>query len=351
MADGTKIEWSEATWNPITGCSRISPGCGGPGPHGGCYAEQLAGTRLRNHPSRDGLTKPTPNGPRWTGEVRFNVEWLTQPMRWKRPRTIFPCAHGDLFHEKVPDEWIDAVFAVMALSPQHIFQVLTKRAARMQVYLQRIEALKARERIAFFLETEAKLAGLGITELRGHDLRAGFPLENVWCGVSAEDQPYADERLAHLRETPAAVRWVSAEPLLGPIKADLTGIDWMVVGGESGPRARPMHPDWARSLRDQCEAANVAFFFKQWGEWLPWKSHVGPFWEAQNGEYADGHSLFPADIDQDPKWDDGLAEIDEGFEHFAFQRVGKKAAGRLLDGVEHNAFPLALANHKELANA
>ena len=121
MSDGTKIEWTDATWNPITGCSVVSPGCTN------CYAMKLAGTRLQHHPSRTGLTKDTKAGPVWTGEVRFNEQWLDEPLRWKRPRMIFVCAHGDLFAEGVPDEWIDKTFAVMALAPQHIFQVLTKR--------------------------------------------------------------------------------------------------------------------------------------------------------------------------------------------------------------------------------
>ncbi len=131
MADRTKIEWTDATWNPITGCSVVSPGCTN------CYAMKLAGGRLRGHPSRKGLTIPSKAGPVWTGEVRLNEEWLDQPLRWRKPRSIFVCAHGDLFNENVPDEWIDQVYGVMALCPQHTFQVLTKRPERMREYIDR----------------------------------------------------------------------------------------------------------------------------------------------------------------------------------------------------------------------
>ena len=258
MADGTKIEWSEATWNPITGCSVVSPGCTN------CYAMRLAGTRLAHHPSRAGLTRDTKAGPVWTGEVRLNESWLDQPLRWKRPRMIFVCAHGDLFHEDVPDEWIDRAFAVMALAPQHVFQVLTKRPERMRRYVRRASASGR-----FLLWRHPTL---------GHEIIdaavAQWPtmFRHVWLGTSVEDQARAG-RIWHLAHTPAAVRWVSAEPLLSPLDAVTAGIlgtdadgnpavDWIVVGGESGPSHRPMNPDWARALRDQC-AGKVAFFMKQ----------------------------------------------------------------------------------------
>ena len=200
MADNSKIEWTEATWNPITGCSVVSSGCR----H--CYAMKLAGTRLQHHPSRAGLTVDTSAGPVWNGQVRFNEQWIQQPLQWRRPRKIFVCAHGDLFHENVPDEWIDRVFAVMALAPHHTFQVLTKRAARMQTYLQ-ARGLPSR------LDQQAR----SICGDRGLPKAPGYPLPNVWLGVSVEDQYAADERIPLLLQTPAAVRWISAEPLLGPV--------------------------------------------------------------------------------------------------------------------------------------
>lgn len=330
MSDGTKIEWTDATWNPITGCSVTSPGC----KH--CYAMKLAGTRLKHHPSRAGLTIDTNNGPVWNGDVRFNEQWFDQPMRWRRPRMVFVCAHGDLFHESVPNTWIDLVFSAMALSPQHIFQVLTKRASRMRDYIDSRSFSK-------------------------------YPLPNVWLGVSVENQEAADERIPLLLDTPAAVRWISAEPLLGPVDLNrilvnrergLHGsalhehhddcyyssecqLDWVVVGGESGEHARPMHPDWARSLRNQCEAAGVPFFFKQWGEWT----------EEDPGETAhkDCAGVMPSggavlcSEGYQPPWDtmerlneSGGVRLDGRTLMF---HVGKKRAGRLLDGVQHDGYP------------
>lgn len=277
MADKSNIEWTDATWNPITGCSVVSPGCTN------CYAMRLAGTRLAHHPSRAGLTTDSKSGPVWNGHVRLNEQWLDQPLRWRRPRRIFVCAHGDLFHPAVPDEWIDRVFAVMGECPQHTFQVLTKRAARMREYL---TARKSAPQIAVPI-TDGLLAQ--------HPFNSELqPPANIWLGVSAEDQPRADERIPHLLNTPAAVRFVSAEPLLGPLVLTATiwraadgdlcqldalagelwasgfcdpdhtpSLDWVIVGGESGPGARPMHPQWARDLRDQCVAAGVPFFMKQ----------------------------------------------------------------------------------------
>jgi protein gp37 len=280
MADGSSIEWTDATWQITTGCSVVSPGCTN------CYAQQLAGTRLRHHPAREGLTSDSKAGPVWNGQVRFNEQWLEQPLKWKRPRKIFVSAHGDLFHEAIPDEWIDRVFAVMALAPQHTFQVLTKRAERMRDYVRWV--IDNRQR---FTKWAANGAAIARDVGRERTAPPRWPLPNVWLGVSVEDQVRADERIPLLLDTPAAKRFISAEPLLGPIDlghlrasaatynalaglyqdidatVECTALDWVIVGGESGPHARPMHPDWARSLRDQCRAAGVPFFFKQYGNW------------------------------------------------------------------------------------
>lgn len=335
MADRSQIEWTDATWNPITGCKVVSPGCTN------CYAMRLAGTRQKHHPSREGLTQDTKAGPVWTGDVRFNEQWLDQPLRWTKPRRIFVCAHGDLFAEAVPDEWIDRVFAVMALAPQHTFQVLTKRAERMRDYSRTV--------------TLARLM-TGSVDLPAPSIPApAWPLPNVWLGVSAEDQARADERIPLLLDTPAAVRFISAEPLLGSIdlgsymgeaicgstwedehgveRCDITGkpcagLDWVIVGGESGPGARPMHPDWARSLRDQCQAAGVPFFFKQWGEWAP----------AEEVPIAElGHDAVPGTIE--PCNDNSAFAALTPRRLAILRRVGKKAAGRLLDGREWSEFP------------
>ncbi|MGE0845530.1 MAG: phage Gp37/Gp68 family protein [Flavobacteriaceae bacterium] len=335
MAETSTIEWTDATWNPVTGCSVVSPGCTN------CYAMRLAGKRMKHHESRAGLTIPTKAGPVWNGQVRLNEQWLDQPLRWKRRRMIFVCAHGDLFHEAVPDEWIDRIFAVMALCPQHTFQVLTKRSARMREYCirpgtaERIS--KTMGSLACELSWPRIRAGIvvSVSLLRGD----GWPLPNVWLGVSAERQQEADERVPDLLATPAAIRFVSAEPLLGPVDFEnfcdgvkfidaLRGnwmhdcegpyiergkpkLDWIIVGGESGKGARPMHPDWARSIRDQCAEAGVPFFFKQWGEWQPL-----PQWLVGDG--GDYH-----------KFEDGTG----------LHRSGKKVSGRQLDGVEHNGMP------------
>lgn len=333
MADGTKIEWTDATWNPITGCAVVSPGCTN------CYAMKLAGTRLQHHPSRAGLTQPSKAGPVWNGKVRFNQDWLDQPLHWKRPRMIFVCAHGDLFAENVHDEWIDKVFAVMALAPQHTFQVLTKRPERMREYL------RGRDAENGFPMPPLWHIGMTRDDPSWQDTM-DWPLPNVWLGVSVEDQTRADERIPILLDTPAAVRWISAEPLLGPIDilpylfiythedevhldlgvpflpfrhpattpaADISSprLDWVVAGGESGQGARPMHPDWVRSLRDQCADAGVAFHFKQWGE----------FAADQVGQHDPRSISLPPD-------------------HVFFNKVGRALSGRKLDGITHDAYPM-----------
>lgn len=364
MSDGSKIEWTDATWNPITGCSVKSPGC----KH--CYAMLLAGTRLSSHPSRAGLTVDTVAGPVWTGEVRFNPQWLDQPLRWKRPRMIFVCAHGDLFHEAVPDEWIDQVFAVMALCPQHIFQVLTKRADRMRVYLSDADTPGRidRHQSQFYRDFKViRRDGLGKGRIRTFASNGVLP--NLWLGVSVEDQLRAEERIPDLLAIPAAVRWVSCEPLLGPVDLSdlslrvserffpgssglvgvdaLTGIhwdaedtivglygnpdpriDWVVVGGESGPKSRPMHPQWARMLRDQCQNANVPYFFKQWGDWLPEGQFDATGFQWAPGEDGKAHWWKP-EPPVGSHLEDGHCSI----------RVGKSQAGRSLDRILHNGVP------------
>ncbi len=223
MADGTKIEWSEATWNPTTGCDRISPGCDN------CYALTLS-KRVKAM----GAEKYQNDGdPRTSGPgfgVTIHPDTLSVPYGWRQPRLVFVSSMSDLFHAKVPVGFVQDVFAVMADTPQHTYQLLTKRAARLR-----------------------KIAD-----------RLTWP-SNVWMGVSVEHADQFD-RLDDLRRVPAAIRFVSAEPLLGPLVGiDLTGIDWLIAGGESVPRHRPMDPEWVRSLRDACREAQVPFFFKQWG--------------------------------------------------------------------------------------
>jgi protein gp37 len=219
-ADRSAIEWTEATWNPVTGCSKVSPGCA----H--CYAETLS---QRFHWSEHPWTEAHA-----ANNVVLHPERLDQPLRWRRPRTVFVNSMSDLFHELVPLEFIADVFAVMAEADRHIFQILTKRHRRL-----------------------AELAG---------DLP--WPA-NVWMGVSIENRRWI-ERADYLRDVPAAVRFISAEPLLGQLdELGLDGIDWLIAGGESGRRYRPVRAEWIRDLRDRCQAAGVAFFFKQWGGRTP----------------------------------------------------------------------------------
>src|SRR5512139_3357516 len=325
MADRSKIEWTDATWNPVTGCTKVSPGCD----H--CYAERVT--------------------ERFHGKGSFNqivlhdnrLDW---PLRWKRSRRIFVNSMSDLFHDGIDDAYIANVFAVMAQTPQHTYQVLTKRHGRMR-------SLVGGDLYDLMARTLSVDDELG----RPVRLKLRWPLPNVLLGVSVESQRWADIRIPALLETPAAVRWLSCEPLLelvdlywhlfptpcpngcgcrwpddadrrecacdGPCCTDAwkpsPGIDWVVVGGESGPRARPMHPDWARCLRDQCLDAGVPFLFKQWGESLPLIGHR---------EFLD---LPPGRTNRD--WSRPFGD------DVTMCRVGKRMAGRVLDGQTWDEYP------------
>ena len=232
----TTIEWTDRTWNPTRGCARVSSGC----EH--CYAERIARRFDRPGGSYEGLT--TSNG-RWNGQIRLVPEKLEEPLRWRKPSRVFVDSMSDLFHESVPDYYIEMVFHVMGLAHQHQFQVLTKRPERMRALLQSCELQDA-------------ICGAEVP----------WPLRNVWLGVSAEDQTTADERVPLLRETPAAIRFLSCEPLLGPIDlSHAQGIDWVIIGGESGPGARPCATEWIYSIVKQCWwEAGTACFVKQLGQ-------------------------------------------------------------------------------------
>ena len=324
MADKTKIEWADATLNYVNGCSLHSPGCTN------CYAMKQA----HRFPVRQGLTVQSKGGMVWTGEVRENPKALEQALRWQKPRAIFWNAHGDLFHESVPDEWIDKQFAIMALTPHHKHMILTKRSDRMRRYMLEMAAgkrpishtacgfLPDRDYGEVFDHIHFTFWPDSIHKYRskGRKLPEMFkPIPNVWLGVSAENQEWANKRIPDLLATPAAHRFVSCEPLLGPINLYdamwagkdwrenlFASIDWIIAGGESGPKARPMHPDWARKLRDQCAENGTSFNFKQNGEWV----------SVSDVEGSGKHYHFP----------DGTT----------VRKVGKRAAGRLLDGVTHD---------------
>jgi protein gp37 len=249
MADRSAIEWTEATWNPVTGCDQVSAGCD----H--CYALTLA-ARLKamGSPKYQTDGDPRTSGPGFG--IRIHYDELAAPQRWRRSRLVFVNSMSDLFHPKVPSEFIASVFNVMASTPQHTYQVLTKRPKRAR------------------------------TLLRDHSMAP-----NVWIGVSVEEDQYTD-RIQVLRDIPAAVRFLSCEPLLGPLPSlDLTGIDWVIVGGESGPDARPMREEWATEIRNRCATAGVRFFFKQWGGRTP----------KAGGRHLDGRT-----------WDDMPATVAAG---------------------------------------
>ena len=371
MGKKSKIEWTDTSWNPIIGCSRVSKGC----EH--CYAETIAGRFGNGKPTvYSGLTQIVNGRPRWTGQIK-ETKTLLDPLKWRpilqndgtaypsselagkppyRPRRIFVNSMSDLFHENVTDEQRDKIFAVMALCPQHTFQVLTKRPQRMLEYLVTGSMARVREAMIGFQaqrihqqQTEEPVLGW-----------SGLPMPNVMLGVSVENQPTADERIPLLLETPAAIRFISAEPLLGPLDIrswiglecrhqdsyaepdtgatvcrkceDQALLDWVICGGESGPRARPMHPAWARKVRDDCKNSVTPFFFKQWGEFAPIESPIENPQSNVRGQcrlvQMDGthfDRIFLEDIPPGAQW---------------MERQGKHTAGALLDGREWREFPL-----------
>lgn len=359
MSDTSKIEWTDATWNVVTGCEKVSPGCDN------CYAETFA-ERWRGIPGHHFETG---------FDVTLRPERLTLPLRWRKPKRVFVNSMSDLFHKDIPDEYIARVWAVMALTPQHTYQILTKRHGRMRslVGSNSFRLLCEKEQAALVADDATPLARYE-REQKTSQWWSDFakPLRNVWLGVSVEDQKRADLRLPALVDTPAAVRFLSCEPLLGPV--DLTAwmpeghaswrcqgpdcrrfysgplrqhcpdcgreghwtgshtgngrpngqpISWVIVGGESGRAARPMSPYWAAALRDQCVKAEVPFFFKQWGEYAP------------TGYLVIGATSKGTLLAGDPV--DGLGHRVE------LARVGKKNAGRELDGRTWDEFPSVAA--------
>jgi protein gp37 len=252
----TPIEWCDHSWPIVNGCRRASPGCEN------CYSERLTATRLAHTPKYKGLAV-FDKGPRYTGETRLWEPHLTLPFKWKTPAKIFVADMGDLFYEQVSDQDINRVFAVMSLAPQHVFQVLTKRASRMRAYFadeSRWAKIEVAARRLYREHTKQQIAG---------KILIG-PLPHIWLGVSAENQEWANKRIPDLLATPAAIRFVSYEPALGPVDfskwlGTTPGINWLICGGESGPGARPFNVEWARSVIKQCTAAHVACFIKQLG--------------------------------------------------------------------------------------
>lgn len=305
------------TWNPIIGCSKVSPGCEN------CYAEKMA-VRLAHNPKTPQYKSVIGRNVKaekfeWIGSTRLVIEKLAEPLHWRKPRVVFVCSMGDLFHESVSFDEINAVFSVMADNDKHIYIVLTKRPERLIQYIGWKEA------------------------------QHGIPWEpkpNVWMGVTAENQEQAEKRIPALLDVKAAVRFVSIEPMLGPVNLtrlnigvsleedvlngkayslgevymDGSKLDWVICGGESGHNARPMHPDWVRSLCDQCKAANVPFFFKQWGEFRP----------------AVNTDNYPIDryvsVQKSGKYRPSITKFIDGHLKNIMVKCGKKQAGHQLDG-------------------
>ncbi|MFI6055472.1 phage Gp37/Gp68 family protein [Streptomyces violascens] len=332
MATNTTIEWADKTWSPIIGCERLSAGCDQ------CYAINTAHIRSYNPNPKiatafAGTTKRTSEGLDWTGKLNLLEDRLAQPLTWKKPARVFVNSMSDLFHDQIAQSWIADIFAVMAAARRHTFQLLTKRHARMRSLL---------NDPAWVDQVRGRALGQGLPADAWQ-----WPLPNLWLGVSVENQQWADIRIPALLNTPAAVRFLSCEPLLGPVdlkqaartmgserghgltasyvhaggccERQLHGIGWVIVGGESGRNARPMHPDWARSIRDQCTTAGVPFFFKQYGEYAP------------TGYLVIGGTTKGTLLIGDP--------VDDLGHRFELARVGKKAAGRELDGREWNELP------------
>ncbi len=341
----TAIEWTHRpgtkgeTWNPIkavnreTGgvghyCAHVSEGCRN------CYAEAMQGWRF-NSPIRFAAQDID------QVEIFLDEKMLVQPLHWRKPRTIFVCSMTDLYGDWVKDAWIDKIKAIEALTPHHTFIELTKRPERMRDYLHEIY-----HRSDMTREIAAAAEVLG-KEWDRHILdHVDWPIFNVWEGVSVENQQTVNDRLIFLRQTPAAVRWVSYEPALGPVDFDFLGgpgfyysalkhnaidgrrvLDWIVVGGESGRGARPPHPDWIRIVRNQCQEAGVAFYFKQWGAWRPLRQDDRSGGRERWADFDDDGNLEMSPIT--------ISHHDNG----AMYRVGKKAAGRTLDGREWSQWP------------
>ncbi|MCU1285921.1 MAG: hypothetical protein JWO13_2271 [Acidobacteriales bacterium] len=370
MADNSKIEWTDASWNPVRGCSRVSEGCRN------CYAEGVAARFNGPGQAYEGLaefkiigqgTKKERREAHWTGKVSLVERHLEDPLRWRRPRKIFVNSMSDLFHESIPDSWIAIVYGIMAMAHRHTFQILTKRPERQRDFLNMLAAASdPAERLLelaidadgdpYFSDPAEACISNAIHDVLGvrggENWNVGWPMRHVQQGVSVEDGKTALARIPILLRTAAAVRFISAEPLLGAIdlsavqpislcgqktgtfrKNDCERLDWVIAGGESGPKARPMHPDWARQLRDQCVAAGVPFFFKQWGEWapgecadkLPDRTERVATWFANKWDFE---QLTPKQSEETHS--DDAPDV---------YRLGKHAAGALLDGEEWKQFP------------
>ncbi|MCV7175092.1 DUF5131 family protein [Mycolicibacterium sphagni] len=356
MGSKTKIEWTRsddgtpgATWNPATGCTKVSPGCDR------CYAETLA-ERFRGTPGHY-----YENG----FDVTLRPGKLLEPLKWSKPRRIFVNSMSDLFHDQIPDHYIAKVFAVMELAPWHSFQLLTKRHGRMHSLLNSLVfQSQISSAVNELLDDGAPFPKTWDPE--GH--KPDWPLPNVWLGVTVENQQWADIRIPLLIDTPATIRWLSIEPMLGPVDLfgvpfaetpgpaiirnsvhwfdpnygdqhewdDQPGIDWVVCGGESGRGARPMHPKWATDLMLSCSATGVPFLFKQWGEWRPYL------------DQSNGHRQPDAYMNVVGELADEDTALAAGGDWIGMHRLGKSNTGRELDGRLYDEYPVLAGAHADL---
>ncbi|MFA6400904.1 MAG: phage Gp37/Gp68 family protein [Salinivirgaceae bacterium] len=337
----TKIEWTNETWNPIIGCSPVSPGCKN------CYAEKMA-FRLGSMKLERCISALNYSvvvnwkTKKWNGKTQFVSQAIEKPLSWRKPRMIFVCSMGDLFHESVPFEWIDKVMAVIACTPQHTYQILTKRPHRMAEYFnQGKEMLIARWEDAVYelglcdKNDDPDAAACHVNNRADRE----WPLKNIWLGVTAENQEMVNKRVPFLLNIPAAIRFVSVEPMLGAVDLSIymaTGwteppyddiINWVICGGESGINARPVNHNWVENLKNQCNKYETCLFFKQWGEWIP-VNEVPKSWGNQ------------ADLKGTHRWVNEIDGKDTGTRpgHMTI-RVGKKKAGCTLNGKEYKQFP------------
>jgi len=322
MSGRSGIEWTNATWNPSIGCDIVSPGCS----H--CYAMRQA-RRLESNPilkpnPYKGTTKATKGGPVWTGLVRMAPQkTVLKPIRWRKPRLIFVNSMSDVFHPSLKVSEIAQIFAVMALSNQHVYQVLTKRPDFMHAFVTDPATSASVELAMQAIKPGSKLPA--------------WPLQNVWMGTSVEDQRRAEERIQALLQVPAPVRFLSMEPLLGEVvlgralaKRDWKKLDWVILGGESGPKARPMHPEWARRIRDDCARYGVRFFFKQVGSNAWVKDSKAEQFLTVAGRIVESR----------------MSSTDQGI-----LRGSKKSGGRKLDGKMHEEMPAFFSPYKNSKRA
>jgi protein gp37 len=315
----TEISWCDKTWNFIRGCRVVSTECEN------CYAQGIAYRFSGEGLAYGGLAKMVNGKPRWTGKLTVVEKDLELPLKWHKPERVFVNSMSDLFYDEVPFDIVDKAFAVMHQCPHLTFQILTKRPERM---------------LEYFKSRYVQIAGLFTIYNYG---LVDWPLPNVWLGVSVGNQE-ATKRISPLLQIPAAVRFLSCEPLIGPVSLDnyqLRGLQWVIVGGESGRGARPMHPDWARTLRDQCQSAGVAYHFKQWGAWVAKALHPDYPPQSDFGTLTRSGDWFPTAT----TWNGRQGEPGDDYE-YTMRNVGKKAAGRLLDGREWNEFPKVVANEQ-----